>query len=61
MAAPKKIRTSNIEISDLADVKVGLVEIIGTGIDYLKEGKVFTVHALLANTLIKKGSAILKQ
>jgi len=61
MAAPKKIKTDLIT-SDLAEIKAGKVEVIGTGSDgILKEGKVYEVSAIQANTLIKKGSATLKQ
>lgn len=61
MPAPKKIKTEDI-ISDLADIKAGEVEIIGLGIDgILKKDKVYKVSSIHANTLIKKGSAILKQ
>lgn len=61
MPAPKKIKTDLIT-SDLADVTSGLVEVIGTGEDgILKKDKVYKVSAIHANTLIKKGSATLKQ
>ncbi len=61
MAAPKKIKTDSVT-SGFADITSGKVEVIGTGIDgILKEGKVYEVSALHANTLIKKGSATLKQ
>lgn len=61
MAAPKKIKTETIT-SGFAELTAGKVEVIGTGIDgVLKEGKVYEVSAVHANTLIKKGSAILKQ
>jgi hypothetical protein len=60
MGGPRKIKTDNI-ISDQADIKLGLVEIIGTGSGYMKKGEEYTVSSILANNLIKKGSAILKQ
>lgn len=61
MPAPKKIKTDTIT-SGFAEVTAGKVEVVGTGIDsILKEGKVYEVSAVHANTLIKKGSATLKQ